>query len=82
MPLHVLLYRAFGWVCSLAINKTDRNGKLSKQMETNWGFPLEWKTEETGYRFLSGSSSELSSALGWNDGTEKEMFTLEKLRPL
>jgi glutamyl-tRNA synthetase len=86
MPLHVLLYRAFGWEAPQfahlpLILKPIGNGKLSKRDGDKLGFqvfPLEWKTEETtatGYREngFFRSSSELSLALGWNDGTEKEM---------
>ena len=61
MPLHVLLYRAFGWEAPEfahlpLILKPIGNGKLSKRDGDKMGFPvfpLEWKTEESissGYR--------------------------------
>ncbi|MEP6930919.1 MAG: glutamate--tRNA ligase, partial [Flavobacterium sp.] len=54
MPLHVLLYRAFGWDAPEfahlpLILKPIGNGKLSKRDGDKLGFPvfpLEWKTEE------------------------------------
>jgi glutamyl-tRNA synthetase len=53
MPLHVLLYRAFGWEAPEfahlpLIMKPVGNGKLSNVMVTVGFpvFPLDWKTEE------------------------------------
>lgn len=93
MPLHVLLYRAFGWeVPEFAhlplILKPIGNGKLSKRDGDKMGFPvfpLEWKTAEgisSGYRengFYPETVVNFLALLGWNDGTEKELFTLEEL---
>jgi glutamyl-tRNA synthetase len=55
-PLHVLLYRYFGWEDSMPqfahlplLLKPDGNGKLSKRDGDRLGFPvfpLEWKTAE------------------------------------
>lgn len=57
-PLHVLLYRGFGWEESMPkfahlplILKPDGNGKLSKRDGDRLGFPvfpLEWRDPETG----------------------------------
>ena len=93
MPLHVMLYRAFGWDAPEfahlpLILKPIGNGKLSKRDGDKMGFPvfpLEWKTEEgisSGYRekgFFPETVINFLALLGWNDGTEKELFTLEEL---
>lgn len=48
-------------------------------------FPLEWKTEEgisSGYRekgFFPEAVLNFLALLGWNDGTDKELFSLEEL---
>lgn len=93
MPLHVMLYRAFGWDAPEfahlpLILKPIGNGKLSKRDGDKMGFPvfpLEWKTEEgisSGYRekgFFPEAVVNFLALLGWNDGTEKELFSLEEL---
>ncbi len=93
MPLHVLLYRAFGWEAPEfahlpLILKPVGNGKLSKRDGDKLGFPvfpLEWKTAEgvsSGYRengFFPEAVINFLALLGWNDGTEQELFSLEEL---
>jgi glutamyl-tRNA synthetase len=93
MPLHVLLYRAFGWDAPEfahlpLILKPVGNGKLSKRDGDKLGFPvfpLEWKTEDgisSGYRekgFFPETVVNFLALLGWNDGTDKEIYTLEEL---
>jgi glutamyl-tRNA synthetase len=93
MPLHVMLYRAFGWDAPEfahlpLILKPIGNGKLSKRDGDKMGFPvfpLEWKTEEgisSGYRekgFFPETVVNFLALLGWNDGTEKELFSLQEL---
>jgi nondiscriminating glutamyl-tRNA synthetase len=93
MPLHVLLYRAFGWEAPEfahlpLILKPIGNGKLSKRDGDKLGFPvfpLEWKTEEgisSGYRekgYFPEAVVNFLALLGWNDGTDKELFSLEEL---
>ncbi|PKH66778.1 glutamate--tRNA ligase [Flavobacterium sp. ALD4] len=93
MPLHVLLYRAFGWDAPEfahlpLILKPIGNGKLSKRDGDKLGFPvfpLEWKTEEgisSGYRekgFFPDAVINFLALLGWNDGTDKEIYSLEEL---
>lgn len=93
MPSHVLLYRAFGWETPEfahlpLIMKPVGNGKLSKRDGDKMGFPvfpLDWKTEEgvsSGYRekgFFPEAVINFLALLGWNDGTEKELYTLEEL---
>jgi glutamyl-tRNA synthetase len=93
MPLHVLLYRSFGWEAPEfahlpLILKPIGNGKLSKRDGDKLGFPvfpLEWKTAEgisSGYRengFFPEAVINFLALLGWNDGTDQELFSLDEL---
>ena len=93
MPLHVLLYRAFGWDSPEfahlpLILKPVGNGKLSKRDGDKLGFPvfpLEWNSGEgisSGYKeagFFPEAVINFLALLGWNDGTEKELFSLDEL---
>jgi glutamyl-tRNA synthetase len=93
LPLHSLLYRAFGWEAPEfahlpLILKPVGNGKLSKRDGDKLGFPvfpLAWKTAEgtsMGYReqgFFPEAVINFLALLGWNDGTDKELFSLEEL---
>ena len=96
-PLHVLLYRAFGWEDTMPrfahlplLLKPEGKGKLSKRDGDRLGFPvfpLEWhdpKTKEvsSGYResgYFPEAVVNFLALLGWNPGTEQEMFTLDEL---
>jgi glutamyl-tRNA synthetase len=93
LPLHLLLYEAFGWNAPEfahlpLILKPIGNGKLSKRDGDKMGFPvfpLEWHTEEgnsSGYRengFFPEAVINFLALLGWNDGTEQEIFSLDEL---
>ena len=93
MPLHCLLYTAFEWEAPQfahlpLILKPIGNGKLSKRDGDKMGFPvfpLEWKTEEgtsMGYRengFFPEAVLNFLALLGWNDGSEQEIFSLNEL---
>ncbi|MCK5135386.1 MAG: glutamate--tRNA ligase [Bacteroidales bacterium] len=97
LPLHVSLYRAFGWEHLMPqfahlplILKPTGKGKLSKRDGDKGGFPvfpLEWKDPGTGdvspgYReegYLPEACINLLALLGWNSGTEQELFSLEEL---
>ncbi|WP_310555302.1 glutamate--tRNA ligase [Flavobacterium sp.] len=93
MPLHVLLYRSFGWEAPEfahlpLILKPVGNGKLSKRDGEKLGFPvfpLQWKTDEgtsLGYKeigFFPDAVINFLALLGWNDGTEQEIFSLNEL---
>lgn len=70
--------------------KPDGNGKLSKRDGDRLGFPvfpLRWvdpKTEEvsSGYReggYFPEAFLNMIAFLGWNPGTEQEMFSMEEL---
>ena len=96
-PLHVLLYRFFGWENIMPqfahlplILKPDGNGKLSKRDGDRLGFPVfptQWKDPNTGeiysgYReagYLPEAVINILAHLGWNPGTEQELFSLEEL---
>ncbi len=78
------------WAHLPLILKPDGNGKLSKRDGDRLGFPvfaMEWmdpKTGETiaGFKekgFLPDAFVNLLAMLGWNDGTDQEIFTLEEL---
>lgn len=94
LPLHALLYRAFGWEAPEfahlpLILKPIGNGKLSKRDGDKMGFPvfpLEWKnpdgTTSSGYReqgYLPEAVVNFLALLGWNPGTDQELFTLDEL---
>ena len=96
LPLHYLLYEAFGWTdtqprfahLSLLL-KPDGKGKLSKRDGDRLGFPvfpLKWVNQEgevsRGYRedgYFPEAFVNLLAMLGWNPGTEQELFSLEEL---
>ncbi|NMC39963.1 MAG: glutamate--tRNA ligase [Bacteroidales bacterium] len=92
LPLHVMLYRSFGWEAPLFAHlplllKPDGKGKLSKRDGDKMGFPvfpLYWPYGETarGYRedgYYPEAFVNMLALLGWNPGTEKEIFTLDEL---
>jgi glutamyl-tRNA synthetase len=94
LSLHVLLYKAFGWDAPQfahlpLIMKPVGKGKLSKRDGDKMGFPvfpLLWKTAEgdtfSGYRedgYLPEAVLNMLAFLGWNPGTEQEIFTLQGL---
>ena len=97
LPLHYLLYRAFGWSDSQPafahlplLLKPTGGGKLSKRDGDKMGFPvfpLFWKSPATGetargYRedgYLPEAFINMLALLGWNPGTEQELFTMQEL---
>ena len=94
-PLHVMLYEAFGWDCPTFAHlplllKPDGPGKLSKRDGDRLGFPvfpIDWKNDETGetasgyleFGFFPGAFINMLALLGWNPGTEQEVFDLQGL---
>ena len=96
-PLHVLLYRAFGWEDTMPrfahlplLLKPDGKGKLSKRDGDRLGFPvfpLEWHDPKTGdvsngFResgYFPEAVINFLALLGWNPGTEQELFSLDEL---
>lgn len=94
-PLHVLLYRLFGWEQPQFAHlplllKPDGNGKLSKRDGDRLGFPvfpLEWKDPasgetSSGYRekgFFSEAFINMLALLGWSPAGEEEIMSLQEL---
>ena len=95
MALHVLLYRAFGWNAPEfahlpLILKPTGKGKLSKRDGDKLGFPvfpLAYTNEATGetsrgYKedgYFPETVINFLAFLGWNPGTEQEIFSLQEL---
>ncbi|HPE33890.1 MAG TPA: glutamate--tRNA ligase [Bacteroidales bacterium] len=94
-PLHVFLYKCFGWEAPKFAHlplllKPDGNGKLSKRDGDRLGFPvfpLQWTDPvsgeiSSGYResgYFPEAFINMLALLGWNPGTEQEIFSLEQL---
>lgn len=94
-PLHVMLYKAFGWEAPQFAHlplllKPDGNGKLSKRDGDRLGFPvfpLQWRDPKSGeissgYResgYLPEAVINMLALLGWNPGTEQELMSLPEL---
>lgn len=95
LPLHIALYQAFDWeVPKFAhlplILKPVGKGKLSKRDGDKLGFPvfpLEYINEASGevsrgYKedgYFADAFINMLALLGWNPGTEQEIFSLEEL---
>jgi glutamyl-tRNA synthetase len=95
LALHFQLYDAFGWEAPEfahlpLILKPTGKGKLSKRDGDKLGFPvfpLEWKDIKSGevsrgYKedgYFPGAMVNFLAFLGWNPGTEQELFSLEEL---
>ncbi|MCX7862238.1 MAG: glutamate--tRNA ligase [Bacteroidales bacterium] len=96
LPLHYLLYEAFGWTDTMPqfahlplILKPDGKGKLSKRDGDKGGFPVfpcNWNNADgetyLGYRewgFLPEAFINMMALLGWNPGTEQEIFSKQEL---
>jgi glutamyl-tRNA synthetase len=78
------------WVHLPLILKPDGNGKLSKRDGDRLGFPvyaMNWKDPKTGettrgFRemgYLPEAFVNMLALLGWNDGTEQEIFSMDEL---
>lgn len=89
LALHQQLYDAFGWDAPAfahlpLILKPTGNGKLSKRDGEKGGFPIfpmQWNAS-TGYRetgYFPEAVVNFLALLGWNPGTEQEIFSLDEL---
>jgi glutamyl-tRNA synthetase len=94
-PAHILIYRYLGiaqphYAHLPLLLKPEGNGKLSKRDGDRLGFPvfpLEWKDPATGevssgYRekgYYPEAFVNMLALLGWNDGTEQELFSMDEL---
>ncbi len=78
------------WVHLPLILKPDGNGKLSKRDGDRLGFPVyaqNWTDPKTGdltqgfkeLGFMPEAFVNLLAMLGWNDGTEQEIFSMDEL---
>ena len=78
------------WAHLPLILKPDGHGKLSKRDGARLGFPvyaMSWFDAKTGeltpgfkeIGFLPGAFVNLLAMLGWNDGTDQEIFTIDEL---
>lgn len=81
-PKHLLLYRALGWApprfAHLPLLLAPTGGKLSKRNAEKNGIPVSVRD----YRAAGYEPEALVSflaLLGWNDGTEQELFSLDEL---
>ncbi|MFC0603437.1 glutamate--tRNA ligase [Winogradskyella pulchriflava] len=94
LALHQLLYDAFGWEAPEfahlpLILKPTGKGKLSKRDGDKMGFPvfpLEYSSPDgsisRGYKedgYFPEAVVNFLAFLGWNPGTEQEIFSLEQL---
>jgi glutamyl-tRNA synthetase len=95
MALHKLLYKGFDWKAPKfahlpLILKPIGKGKLSKRDGDQLGFPvfpMAYKNEETGdvsrgYKedgYFKEGFINILALLGWNPGTEQEIFSLDEL---
>ena len=96
LPLHYLLYHAFGWTDTQPqfahlplLLKPQGQGKLSKRDGDKFGFPvfpLRWVAPDgevsSGYRedgYLPEAFINMLALLGWNPGTEQEIFSMDEL---
>lgn len=95
LALHYQLYKAFGWEAPEfahlpLILKPTGKGKLSKRDGDKLGFPvfpLQWTDPKTnaisrGYKedgYFPEAMVNFLAFLGWNPGTEQEIFNLEEL---
>ena len=94
-PVHLLLWKYLGWQSDMPQWAhlpliLGPNGKLSKRDGAKYGFPvfaMNWtdpKTNELteGFKekgFLPEAFINLLAVLGWNDGTEQELYSMTDL---
>ena len=90
LPLHQLIYDAFVWKSPKFIHlplilKPSGKGKLSKRDADKEGFPvfpLNWADGSVGFRemgFIAEGMINYLALLGWNSGTENEIYSLKEL---
>jgi glutamyl-tRNA synthetase len=81
-PKHILLYKAFGWtppqMAHLPLILNPNGGKLSKRNAEEMGIPVSVREyREAGYE--PEALINYLAFLGWNPGTDEEVFTLDEL---
>ena len=91
LPIHQLIYNAFGWIVPQFMHlplilKPTGKGKLSKRDGDREGFPvfpLSWGESSVSFKengFLPEGFINYLALLGWNNGTKQEVFSLEDLK--
>jgi glutamyl-tRNA synthetase len=94
-PVHILLWKYLGWEKDMPQWAhlpliLGPNGKLSKRDGAKYGFPvfaMNWNDPKSGEftegfkekGFLPDAFINLLALLGWNDGTEQEVFSKDEL---
>ena len=95
LALHYMLYRSFEWEAPAfahlpLILKPTGKGKLSKRDGAKFGFPvfpMEWNDDKENQLYMGFKDEgyfpeaviNFLAFLGWNPGTEQEIFGLEQL---
>jgi len=95
LPLHIHLYDCLGWDAPIfahlpLIMNPDGKGKLSKRSGKRFGipvYPMGWIDPDDGITCLGFKDSgffpsavvNYLSMLGWNDGTDKDIYTMDDL---
>lgn len=95
LALHYLLYRSFEWEAPQfahlpLILKPTGKGKLSKRDGAKFGFPVfpkEWHDQKEDQLYMGFKDEgyfpdalvNFLAFLGWNPGTEQELFSLDEL---
>jgi len=91
LPIHKLIYDAFEWNTPKFMHlplilKPSGKGKLSKRDGDKEGFPvfpISWGKSSLGFResgFLTEGLINYLALLGWNSGTEQEVFSFDELK--
>ena len=89
LPIHQLIYEGFGWEAPKFIHlplilKPEGKGKLSKRDGSKGGFPVfpfYWEGS-VGFKergFIKEGLVNYLALLGWNSGTDRELFSLNEL---
>lgn len=81
-PKHILLYQYFGWdppeLAHLPLILSPTGGKLSKRKADKMGIPINvLEYRDAGYE--PEPLINFLALLGWNPGTDREIFTLDDL---
>ncbi len=83
-PKHILLYEAFGWdapvMAHLPLILSPTGGKLSKRNADKQGIPV-FVSEYRNAGYEPAALVNFLALLGWNPGTEQEVFPLSEMAP-
>lgn len=76
-PIHIMIYEAFGWSHPFFAHLPTINGADKKKLSKRTGDVAVSQYIEKGY--LPEAIINFILLLGWNQGTEKEFFTLKEM---